>query len=257
MIPFVGDSSLPCPYSPPSCHGVKNHTTGTVQLKAPEGGFILKQRKKRGEGQELPQCRKCSLLQSLGSVSVLVLKWGRSVICCSLWRNREKGVRCCLMEIELSCGFIRRGLRSRLLMSCSWDRFAGDEGVQVFLLRFQGDADELPGRSSQYIYTHSLATLLGTPCFYQVGPPFVFRSALILRGIDSTRCWKHSSEILVHIDMIASHSCCRFVVCTSMMQISRSTTSQRCSIGLRSGDCGGRLSKVNSLSCSRNQSEMI
>ncbi len=28
-------------------------------------------------------------------------------------------------------------------------------------------------------------------------------------------------------------------------------------IGLRSGDCGGHLSKVNSLSCSRNQSEMI
>ncbi len=87
--------------------------------------------------------------------------------------------------------------------------------------------------------------------------PFSFRTALILRGIDSTRCWKHSSEILVHIVMIASHSCCRFVVCTSMMWISRSTTSQRCSIGLRSGDCGGHLSKVNSLSCSRNQSEMI
>ncbi len=45
--------------------------------------------------------------------------------------------------------------------------------------------------------------------------------------------------------MIASRSCCRFVGCTSMMQISRSTTSQRCSIGLRSGDCGGHLSKVN------------
>ncbi len=62
-------------------------------------------------------------------------------------------------------------------------------------------------------------------------------------------CWKHSSDILLHIDMIASRSCCRFVGCTSMMRISRSTTSQRCSIGLRSGDCGGHLSKVNSLSC--------
>ncbi len=60
-----------------------------------------------------------------------------------------------------------------------------------------------------------------------------------------------------HIVMIASHSCCRFVGCTSMMRISRSSTSQRCSIGLRSGDCGEHLSKVNSLSCSRNQSEMI
>ncbi len=63
--------------------------------------------------------------------------------------------------------------------------------------------------------------------------------------------------MLVHIDIIASHSCCRFVGCTSMTWISRSSTSQRCSIGLRSGDCGGHLSKVNSLSCSRNQSEMI
>ncbi len=77
-------------------------------------------------------------------------------------------------------------------------------------------------------------------------------TALILRGTDS-RCWKHSSEILVHIGMIASHSCCRFVGCTSMMRISRSTTPQRCSIGLRFGDCGDHLSKVNSLSsCSRN-----
>ncbi len=88
-------------------------------------------------------------------------------------------------------------------------------------------------------------------------PLFAFRTALILRGIDSTRCWNHSSEILVHIDMIASRSCCRFVVCTFMMWISRSTTSQRCSIGLRSAVSGGDLSLVNSLSCSRNQSEMI
>ncbi len=57
--------------------------------------------------------------------------------------------------------------------------------------------------------------------------------------------------------MIASRSCCRFVGCTSMMRISRSTTSQRCSIGLRSGDCGGHLSKVNSLSCSRNQLSFV
>ncbi len=114
-----------------------------------------------------------------------------------------------------------------------------------------------PPKKCMCIYTQSLATLLGTPCEYRVGPPFAFRTALILRGVDSTRCWKHSSEILVHIVMIASHSCCRFVGCTSMMWISRYTTSQRCSIGLRSGDCGGHLSKVNSLSCSRNQSEMI
>ncbi len=42
VIPFVGDSSLPCPHSPPTCHGVKNHATRTVQLNALEGGFIHK-----------------------------------------------------------------------------------------------------------------------------------------------------------------------------------------------------------------------
>ncbi|MEQ2293410.1 hypothetical protein AMECASPLE_033135 [Ameca splendens] len=95
-----------------------------------------------------------------------------------------------------------------------------------------------------YLLLHSPATLLGTPCYYRVGPPLAFRTALILHGIDSTRYWKHSSVSLVHIDMMASHRCCRFVGCTSMMRISRSTTSIRCSIGLRSGDCGGHLSTV-------------
>ncbi len=113
----------------------------------------------------------------------------------------------------------------------------------------------------KYLHIYILYTLTGHFIRYTllvpVGPPFAIKTALILRGIDSTRCWKHSSEILVYIDMIASHSCCRFVGCTSMMRISRSTTSQRCSIGLRSGDCGNHLSKVNSLSCSRNQSAMI
>ncbi len=109
-----------------------------------------------------------------------------------------------------------------------------------------------------YIYTHTLTGhFIRYTLLVPVWTPFAFRTALILRGIDSTKCWKRFSEILVHIDMIASHSCCRFVGCTSMMWISRSTTSQRCSIGLRSGDCGDHLSKVNSLSCSRNQSEMI
>ncbi len=102
-------------------------------------------------------------------------------------------------------------------------------------------------KATTNVHLHSLATLFGTPCQYWVGPTFAFRTAVILRGRDLTRCWKHSSEILVHFDMIASRSCCRFVGCTSMMWISRSTTSQRCSIGLRSGDCGGHLSKVNIL----------
>lgn len=47
---------------------------------------------------------------------------------------------------------------------------------------------------------------------------------------------------------------CRFVSCTSMMQIS---WSPRCSVGLRSGDCGGCSNTLSSPSCSRNQLEII
>jgi len=91
----------------------------------------------------------------------------------------------------------------------------------------------------------------------QVAYPGHSLAAGPLSGIDSTRCWKHSSDIVVNIDMIASRNCCRFFGCTSMMQISCSTTFQRCCIGFRSGDCGGHWSTVNSMSCSRNQSEII
>lgn len=65
---------------------------------------------------------------------------------------------------------------------------------------------------------------------------FAFRTALMLCGIDS-KCWKGSSKTLIHIDIIASQSCCRLG--------SHSTTTQRCSTRLGSGCCGGHLSKVN------------
>ncbi len=88
------------------------------------------------------------------------------------------------------------------------------------------------------------------------------RSCWILAGT-GTRClnysWHRFNKVLETFlrDFCPYWHACRFVSCTSMMWISCSTTSQRCSIGLRPGDCGGHLSKVNSLSCSRNQSEMI
>lgn len=48
-------------------------------------------------------------------------------------------------------------------------------------------------------------------------PCFVFRTFLTLRGIDSTRCWKHPPESLLHTDMIASNCCCRFVSWASIV----------------------------------------
>jgi len=48
--------------------------------------------------------------------------------------------------------------------------------------------------------------------------------------------------MLARIDRIASCSRWRIVGCTSRAWSSRSTTSQRCSIALRSGECGGHFS---------------
>ncbi|XP_053491170.1 uncharacterized protein si:ch211-51h4.2 [Ictalurus furcatus] len=39
-----------------------------------------------------------------------------------------------------------------------------------------------------------------------------YQAVHVWRIMDSTRCWKHSFEILVHVDMIASHNSCRFQV---------------------------------------------
>lgn len=46
--------------------------------------------------------------------------------------------------------------------------------------------------------------------------------------------------------MTASHSCCRFLSCTSMVQISHSTKSKNCSIRLSSGGCRGHLTAMAS-----------
>ncbi len=81
-----------------------------------------------------------------------------------------------------------------------------------------------------FSYMDSLATLLVHLASTGLDPLLPSELPLILCGIDSTRCWKYSSEILVHIDMIASRCCCIFVGCTSIMRISRSTTYQRCSV---------------------------
>lgn len=67
----------------------------------------------------------------------------------------------------------------------------------------------------------------------QVGLIFAFRTALILRGLDSTKCRKLSSAVLIHIDVIASRGCCGFVGCTSIMWLSAT-------------------SRGRSVSCSRN-----
>ena len=106
-------------------------------------------------------------------------------------------------------------------------------------------------------YIHSPATLLGTSVLVKGLTPFC-----LLNCLNSSWCtfnkvletflrdfgpyWHDSITQLLQIRC----------GCTSIMGISRSTTSWSCSVGLRSGDCGGLWSTV-SLSCSPNQFEMI
>lgn len=45
---------------------------------------------------------------------------------------------------------------------------------------------------------------------YTLLVPFKVRTVLIPHGMDSIMCRKNCWEILVHINMIASHSCCRW-----------------------------------------------
>ena len=59
---------------------------------------------------------------------------------------------------------------------------------------------------------HSVTTLLGTPFQYWVGPPVAPRTAWIICGMDSKRCWKPCYDTSIDY--------------TFMLQISLSTTSQ-------------------------------
>ncbi len=81
--------------------------------------------------------------------------------------------------------------------------------------------DDRKKTTHNYDNVHSLATLLGTLCWYRVGPPFAFRTALIFHGIDSTRCWNISQRFwsiltwyhhAVAADLSAAHPWCKFTV---------------------------------------------
>lgn len=74
---------------------------------------------------------------------------------------------------------------------------------------------------------YTFPVLQDVNCFfsrYHINPgedllPFARRTASILHGMDSTRSWKHSFEILhlLQVYKFASRNCCRFVRYTFML----------------------------------------
>lgn len=54
---------------------------------------------------------------------------------------------------------------------------------------------------------------------------------------NALKCLDYSSEIVFHIDTVASHSCCRFTYWISLICIGCFTTCQMCNTGLRAGEC--------------------
>ncbi len=78
-----------------------------------------------------------------------------------------------------------------------------------------------------YLFNIYIYTLTGHFIRYTLLVPgwilFCLQNCLNSSWHRFNRVWKHCSEMLVHIDMIASHSCCRFVhdVNLSFLQITK------------------------------------
>ena len=103
-------------------------------------------------------------------------------------------------------------------------------------------------------YIHRSGITYWPPAKYCAGPPFAAKTALTRWGMDSTRPLKVCCGIW-HQDVSSrSFKSCMLQGGASMDWICLSSTSHRCSIGLRSGEFGGQVNTSNLLLCSSNHS---
>ena len=77
------------------------------------------------------------------------------------------------------------------------------------------------------------------PGQYRVFPPLAAIIAASRRGILATRRWRRCTRICAHLSYRALRSSSRFWGGLSIELIARPNSSQRCSMGLQSGDLGG------------------
>ena len=82
-------------------------------------------------------------------------------------------------------------------------------------------------------------SVLCVPCQYRVFPPPAAIIAASRRRIHATRRWRRCTGICAHLSSRAWRSSSRFWGGLSIELIARPNSSQRCFIGLQSGDLGG------------------
>ena len=81
--------------------------------------------------------------------------------------------------------------------------------------------------------------VLCVPGQYRVFPPLAAIIAASRRGILATRRWRRCTGICPHLSSRAWRSSSRFWGGLSIELIARTNSSQRCSMGLQSGNLGG------------------
>ena len=96
------------------------------------------------------------------------------------------------------------------------------------------------GRTTMIFFvTLTGGLVLCVPGQYRVFPPLAAIIAASRRGILATRRWRCCTGICAHLSSRAWQSSSRFWGGLSIELIARPNSSQRCSMGLQSGDLGG------------------
>ena len=123
--------------------------------------------------------------------------------------------------------------------------------AQLFTSSVGQSAHSSSGQPETVSVWSVLSKRLGTAV---VGPPFAAKTALTRKGMDSTTRLNVCCGVSLHDISSRSFKSCRVQGGASMDWTCLSSTSHRCSIGLRSEEFGGQVNTVNWSLCSSNHS---
>ena len=107
------------------------------------------------------------------------------------------------------------------------------------LMSLEDNCGEFSRTKMIFFVTLPGGLVLCVPGQYRVFPPLAVIIAASRRGILATRCWRRCTGICAHLSSRAWRSSSRFWCGLSIELIARPNSSQRCFMGLQSGDLGG------------------